>query len=126
MADYVSRCCGTAVVPTGNRGSYSYYLSPGDFLGLHRDVDLCDVTLITVLHDDTSPSDPAGGLVVYRGQPQTSLSQIRGQPHQGADLVKARAGQSILILGGMVPHRVVPIGSSGTRVISALCFTASF
>jgi hypothetical protein len=39
-------------------------------------------------------------------------------------LIKARPGQSILLLGGLVPHRVEPLGPVGQRVISALCFRA--
>ena len=62
---FLSAQCGHPIVPSGNRGSYSYYVEPGDHLGLHLDVDTCDVTLITVLHDDTDPADPGGGLAVY-------------------------------------------------------------
>jgi hypothetical protein len=30
-----------------------------------------------------------------------------------------------VILGGLVPHRVLPRGARGQRVISALCFRAA-
>lgn len=120
----LSEQCGLPVVPSGNRGSYSYYVQPGDFLDTHLDIDTCDVTLITVLYDDIDPADPAGGLAVYPGAFGAPLSSIRGAPEQGVALVKARPGQSIVILGGLVPHRVVPLGARGQRVISALCFEA--
>jgi hypothetical protein len=121
----LSAQCGTPVEPSGNRGSYSYYVQPGDFLDTHLDIDTCDVTLITVLHDDTDPSDRAGGLAVYPGRFGAPLRSIRAAPEAGVAIVKARPGQSILILGGLVPHRVEPLGQAGQRIISALCFRAA-
>ena len=117
--------CGVLVAPTGNRGSYSYYVQPGDFLDTHLDIDTCDVTLITVLHDDTDPTAPGGGLAVYPHQFGASLARIRAAPGAGVTVVKARPGQSIVLLGGLVPHRVEPLGPSGQRIISALCFRAT-
>lgn len=122
---YISQQCGTTIKPSGNRGSYSFYVQPGDFLDLHLDVDRCDVTLITVLHDDIPPQDSSGGLLIYRGMVDVPLSHIRLDPDNGAELVKAQPGQSILILGGMIPHRVLPLGTAGQRAISVLCFRAS-
>jgi hypothetical protein len=121
----LSAQCGAHIVPSGNRGSYSYYVQPGDFLDTHLDVDTCDVTLITVLHDDTDPRDPRGGLAAYPGMLGAPLSGIRAAPERGRALIKARPGQSILLLGGLVPHRVEPLGPAGQRVISALCFRAA-
>jgi hypothetical protein len=121
---FLSAQCGQPIGPSGNRGSYSYYVEPGDHLGLHLDVDTCDVTLITVLQDDTDPRDPAGGLAVYPRALGAPLREVRAAPEDGMALVKARPGQSIVILGGLVPHRVLPLGGSGQRIISALCFCA--
>ena len=120
---FLSAQCGQPIGPSGNRGSYSYYVEPGDHLGLHLDVDTCDVTLITVLQDDTDPRDPGGGLAVYPRALGAPLRAVRAAPEDGMALVKARPGQSIVILGGLVPHRVLPLGS-GQRIISALCFCA--
>jgi hypothetical protein len=121
----LSAHCGTPVLPSGNRGSYSYYVQPGDFLDIHLDVDTCDVTLITVLHDDTDPRDRAGGLAVYPGMLGAPLGAVRAAPDRGVSIVKARPGQSILLLGGLVPHRAEPLGPNGQRVVSALCFRAA-
>jgi hypothetical protein len=122
---FLSEQCGVRVVPSGNRGSFSYYAEPGDFLDTHLDVDTCDVTLITVLYDDIDPSSPEGALATYPGAFGVPLSMVRAFPGEGVALVKARPGQSIVILGGLVPHRVVPVGLRGQRVISALCFEAA-
>ena len=121
----LSAHCGARIEPSGNRGSYSYYVQPGDFLDTHLDVDTCDVTLITVLHDDTDPADAAGGLAVYPGALGAPLRQVRAAPEAGVGVVKASPGQSIVILGGLVPHRVIPLGPWGQRIISALCFRAT-
>ena len=124
LHEFLSAHCGQPIGPSGNRGSYSYYVEAGDHLDLHLDVDTCDVTLITVLHDDTDPSDPGGALAVYPRAFGAPLRSVRAAPEEGAVLVKARPGQSIVILGGLVPHRVLPLGGSGQRIISALCFRA--
>jgi hypothetical protein len=121
----LSEQCGARVVPSGNRGSYSYYVEPGDFLDTHLDIDTCDVTLITVLYDDIDPNDSAGALAVYPGAFAAHLGAIRAAPEEGVAYIKARAGESIVILGGLVPHRVVPLPARGQRVISALCFQAA-
>lgn len=121
---FLSQQCGAPVTPTGNRGSYSFYVAPGDYLGLHLDIDSCDVTLITVLSDDAGPDDPAGGLLVHLGAFGGTLDQARRSSGQGTALVKAQAGQSIVLLGGLLPHETVPLGGSGQRIISALCFRA--
>jgi len=122
---FLAAHCGVPIVPSGGRGSYSYYVRPGDFLDTHLDIDTCDVTLITVLQDDTDPRGRPGGLAVYPGRLGASLGQIRSAPGDGVAMVKARPGQSIVLLGGLVPHRVEPLADTGQRVISALCFRAT-
>lgn len=124
LADFLSDTCGVPVVPSGNRGSYSYYARPGDFLDLHRDIETCDVAMITGLHDNSDPCDQAGGLVLYPNRIYESLSAIRARPNEGAGLVKLTSGQSIIMLGGVVPHRVLPVRQGQVRIISVLCFRA--
>ena len=122
---FLSAQCGTAIVPSGNRGSYSFYVEPGDHLGLHLDVDTCDVTLITVLHDDTDPAEPGrrAGRLPRRASGRRSR-EVRAAPEDGMALIKARPARASCILGGLVPHRVLPLGPWGQRIISALCFRA--
>lgn len=117
----LSRMCGTPIRPAGSRGSYSYYVERDDHLGLHLDIVTCDVTVISVL-TDSSP-DHGGSLVVQRGNVGVPLSALRRSPQAGEEVVKCAAGSTIVILGGLVPHRVLPL-VSGQRVISALCFEA--
>jgi hypothetical protein len=39
-------------------------------------------------------------------------------------IVRAMAGQTVVLLGSLVPHRTIPLDGQGQRVISALCFQA--
>ena len=64
-------------------------------------------------------------MLVYPGHAGRPLSTIRAAPLEGARLIKAAPGSSILIFGGLVAHRVLPVPSLGQRVISALCFLAT-
>jgi hypothetical protein len=125
LSDYLSSVCGTPITPSGNRGSYSYYVHDGDYLGLHLDIETCDVTLITVLRDDAGPKDSSGGLLVHAGHLGSSLHAVRRAPQEGLGLVKAAPGQSIVLLGGLLPHETVPTSPSCPRVIAALCFAAA-
>ena len=123
LSAFLSELCGGPIRPSGGRGSYSYYVAPGDHLGLHLDIVTCDVTVISVLSD--SCPDEGGSLAVLRNAVGVPLSQLRRSHRSDEEVVKAPAGTMIVILGGLVPHRVLPITSQGQRVISALCFQAA-
>jgi hypothetical protein len=119
---YLSQLCGGPIRPSGSRGSYGYYVAPADYLGLHLDIVTCDVTVISVLAD-SSPDD-GGALAVQRGSVGVPLSILRRSAHVREEVVKAPAGATIVLLGGLVPHRVLPL-ARGQRAISALCFEAA-
>src|SRR5689334_13755228 len=69
----------------------------------------------------TVPARSASGLVPqYVG---ASLPVVRRSGSRGMT-VKLRPGQSLVMLGGLVPHRVLPVHSGQARVVSALCFVA--
>jgi hypothetical protein len=127
-ADWLQRLlsgqCGLPVVPSGNRGSYSYYARAGDFLDLHLDIDTCDLAMISVLHDGSHPAAQSGALVVYPSRIGEPLPAIHANPRRGACLVKVHTGQSIVMLGGLLPHRVLPVVEHQLRCISVLCFRA--
>lgn len=73
MVAAVCAVCGVVCAPAGG-GTYSYY-QPGDFLGLHRDIERCDLTVISCLRQ----SGPAGGgtLRVYPAYMESPLSHAR-------------------------------------------------
>lgn len=119
----LSALCGATMVPTGARGSFSYYFS-GAFLALHRDIPTCDLSLITMLSDTTPPRIGAGCLSVYRDRNHEVLSSIRATPRWGAERVEIDIGYTALILGGLIAHEVLPVAAGHQRVISVLCFQA--
>lgn len=125
LSEYLSSLCGVAITPAGTRGSFSYYIHDGDYLGLHLDIETCDVTLITTLRDDAGPNDSSGALLLHIEHLGSNLHAVRHAPQQGLCMVKAIPGQSVLLLGGLLPHETVPITPGGSRIISALCFTAT-
>ena len=123
VARRLSRVTGRRITQAGNRGSYSYY-EGGHFLALHRDIPTCDLSVITVLLDDSDPADPRGGLLFYPDRCDEPLSTIRDTPRGGARVLKPSRGETIVIAGGEAAHRVLPMAPGTTRVISVLCFRA--
>ena len=116
--------CSGRVKPSGARGSFSYYTRPGDHLDTHVDIVTCDVTVITVVQDSTPHDDPGGSLEVYSNCSGAPLSSAHQPGVRPTAIIKAPQASSVVILGGLVPHGIVPLGEHGTRVISALCFEA--
>jgi hypothetical protein len=123
MLDFLQKICALPVAPTGRRGTFNYYLRHGDFIDLHLDVLHCELVVLTALHDRSEASHPGGAYVVYPQYLGAPLSQVRRDRHKG-ELVKLRPGQSLVMFGGLVPHRVVPVHAAQKRVVSALCFKA--
>jgi hypothetical protein len=117
---FVGRMVGVPVSASGSQGSYSYYVRPGDYLGLHRDIDECDVAVITCLCD----TGGSGTLRLYPGRAAEPLSRIRATPQEGRVEIGLRAGQTIVLMGGVVPHVTSPMDANQKRIISALCYRA--
>jgi hypothetical protein len=112
----------TRIKPTGARGTYTYYAREGDFLALHRDILQCDLTLITCLFDHSkSATNNLGGILrLYPNHKLQPLSSIN--PHSANTDLRLEIGQSIALLGGIVPHEVLPTSAGQIRVVSVLCF----
>jgi hypothetical protein len=126
QADWLQRCLedvvGTALAPSGPRGTYTFYIRPGDFLALHRDIDICDVAAITCLQDGPYTPPGAGSLYLYPTRAHEPLSSIRADPRPGRLEVKLEPAQTIVLLGGLVPHYLSPVAPNQARIISVLCF----
>ncbi len=118
----LEKLCQTRIKPTGARGTYSYYARDGDFLALHRDILQCDLTLITCLFDHTKgAANSLGG--VLRLYPNHSLQPLSSiNPHSSSTDLRLKVGQSIALLGGIVPHEVLPTSPGQIRIVSVLCF----
>jgi hypothetical protein len=122
--DLLAQLCGVALRPSGACGGFTYYSRPGDHLALHRDVERCDVTVITCL-EETHPEGTAGKLVVYPDRVNDPLSALRDTPNDGAVPQMLLPGQTILLFGGIVPHQILPVAENQVRIVSILCYEAT-
>ena len=110
------------VKPTGENGTYSYYEPQGDFLGLHRDIITCELAVITCLYDNSNPHDMGGALCIYPDRMLEPLENIRRSPDQGNMKLSILPGQSLVFLGGFLPHTLMPTGPGQLRVVAVLCY----
>ncbi len=112
------------LIPTGEVGTYSYYVRPGDHLDIHRDIVTCDVAVISCLQDSARNED-GGRLCLYPDRLLEPLSSIRATPQLGAVKARVEPGQTIVLYGGLVPHALLPVAEGQARIVSVLCFRAS-
>jgi hypothetical protein len=117
------RLTGISWQPSGRHGSYSYYERPGQYLGLHRDVDICDLAIITCVFERRADDGSAAGMLcLYPGRTGERLSEIRRAPTRGAVYLRLDPGQSLILLGGIVPHWLVPVVVGQVRIVAPLCY----
>jgi hypothetical protein len=123
VLETLERITGLAWTPSGRQGSYSYYRRPGQYLGLHRDVDVCDLAIITCV-DERLPlsAGPSGMLCLYPDRTRERLSEIRRSPDRGPVLMRLEAGSSLILLGGMIPHWLMPVAAGQVRIVAPLCY----
>jgi hypothetical protein len=114
------RICGIGAVPTGG-GTYTYYEQPGDFLALHRDIVTCDLAVITCLAD-TAEASAGGGLLVYPEHIRQPLTSARAAGMGAATPVPLGRGETVALLGGIVPHEVAPMQPGKERIVSVMCY----
>lgn len=119
----LARLTGAAWEPSGLQATYSYYRAPGHYLGLHRDVDVCDLAVIACVADDgPAGGDAASGVLhAYPGRAGDTLAAIRADRH-GAVAIRLAPGDVVVLLGGVVPHEVSPVGGRRCRIVAPLCF----
>lgn len=122
LANYVSKICGIPVKLAGV-GSFSYY-EPGDFLALHRDIVACDITLLTCLRDTTTGTSDRRGLRIYPAYARLPLTQLRADDAPAHIDLYLDRGQTAVLLGGIVPHEVLPMTADQHRTVSVVCMTA--
>jgi hypothetical protein len=120
----LDRWTGIAWKPLSPQGSFSFYDRPGHHLGLHRDIQSCDLTCIINcgLAGDGSGSE----LIVYPASVKTPLDQVRAGVETGeldGRTITMEPGQAALIFGGLIPHRVTPVVGRLQRTVAPICFT---
>jgi hypothetical protein len=122
VRDLLQQVTGTPLVPTGVRGTYSYYARPGDYLALHRDIVTCDVAVITCLNEGPNVTGSSGMLCLYPDRIYEPLSAIRDTLEEKAVGVRLMPKQTIVLFGGIVPHMLLPVAYQQVRIISVLCY----
>jgi hypothetical protein len=120
---FLCQLTGVQLSPTGQHGTYSYYLTSGDHLALHRDIETCDLTVITCLHSRIGQTQ-GGTLYLYPTHLFEPLSTIRRNLDQGALGINLQPGQSIVFFGGIVPHYLSYVAPGQERIVSVLCYAA--
>jgi hypothetical protein len=123
VLETLERITGLPWMPSGQQGSYSYYRRPGQYLGLHRDVDVCDLAIITCVDERLPPSPGSSGLLcLYPDRTRERLSDIRTTPNEGPVLLRLEPGSSLILLGGMIPHWLMPVAAGHVRIVAPLCY----
>jgi hypothetical protein len=124
ILEFLRDLCNAKLKPTGALGTYSFYAQSGDYLAIHRDIETCDVAVITCLYNGPQRSACGGALCLYPTRLFEPLSAIRSTPERGAVVVHLEPGQTIVMFGGIIPHTLLPVAPGQTRIVSVLCYRA--
>ena len=124
LLDFLRGLTHGGLTPTGPSGTYSYYVRPGDFLDIHRDIVDCDVAVISCLTEGPMDDGDGGRLCLYPERLLEPLSSIRATPQKGAVKVRLELGQTIVLYGGIIPHALLRVAKDQARVVSVLCYRA--
>lgn len=124
LLDFLRGLTHNGLTPTGPCGTYSYYVRPGDFLDIHRDIVECDVAVISCVNDGPMDDGDGGRLCLYPERLFEPLSSIRATPQKGAVKVRLDPGQTIVLYGGIVPHALLKVAEGQARIVSVLCYRA--
>jgi hypothetical protein len=122
MLRFLRQLTGVAPVPNSRFGGYIYYTRPGDYVGVHRDDETCEVAAITCLYDGPHAAADGGALFVYPMRIAQPLAAIRATPDEGAVRLRLRPGQTLVMFGRLLPHAVLPVAAGQRRIVSALCY----
>lgn len=122
VLNFLRQLTAPSLVPTGVRGTYSYYVRTGDFLAVHRDIQTCDLAVITCLQDGAVVEGDGGNLCLYPDRFLEPLSAVRSTPEEGALRLRLDAGQTIALCGGIIPHALLPVAEGQKRIVSVLCY----
>jgi hypothetical protein len=100
--------------------AYAYHRARGHNLGLHRDHPSCELAVITCIDDQPGEG---GDLLLYPQRVTEPLSAIRATPDQGCVRLRLRPGDTAVMFGNEIPHRVTPmLGEGRTRITAAVCY----
>lgn len=116
------RATGRRWLPRRRGGSYIYYRRTSQSFGLHRDRRQCGLAVITCLADRPGRG---GDLVLYPRRAGESLAAILASPRRGAFRIRLKPGESLLLDGRRIAHRVTRLGRGRLRITAATCYYAA-
>lgn len=122
MIRFINQWSGFELEPSCERGTYSYYMRSGDHLSIHRDVNSCELVVITCLHSAGKRDESSGALCLYPTRAQEPISAIRANPSLDILPIHLGVGQSIIMRGGVIPHALSPLHAGQFRIVSILCY----
>jgi hypothetical protein len=120
---FIAEQVGLSVRPCAAQATYSIYSGAGAGLGIHRDVPGCDLALIVCLYDN-DPLYEGGCTEAWPQDLITPLDELRAGASSSSTIYGLSSGQSMLLHGGMVPHRIRETGSGRFRAVALMCFEA--
>ena len=103
------------------RASYLFY-EPGDFIGLHTDLDACQVTLVTSVLGSPDPLVLHPELAAMPGPVLLALSRRSAGVPAGGEPVAVPHGGVLVLRGSRVPHHRPPARSE--CAVATLCYAA--
>lgn len=121
MAAFVGSRVGAPVQPLGEQATFAIYDGPGAGLGIHRDVTGCDLALITCLADN-DPDYEGGCIEAWPIDLCTPLDELRVGAGGPSVSLALQPGQTMLLHGGLVPHRICCTAMGRRRVVALMCF----
>lgn len=100
--ELLERIAGRPLTPT--RGCYIYY-EPGDFIGLHKDAAVCEVTLITSISGALDPLVIHPSLIGVPPEELVAISRAySSMPPGGTGVTVPSGGSFLMLMGSTVPH----------------------
>ena len=120
LSNTLHRLTGQRWVPRRSSGFvYTYYQTVGHNNGLHRDVEPCELSLVTCVDDQPGAG---GDLLLYPRRVSERLSAIRATPDDGCVRLRLQPGETLVMFGREIAHRVTPVGPGRTRVTASICY----
>ncbi|WP_203231169.1 hypothetical protein [Nocardioides caldifontis] len=114
------RCATDVPWQPAGPGSWSYYRRSGHHLGLHQDLAVCDLAVITCVVDEGDSRD-SGVLRLWPSRVRDDLDAIRRDPTGAVD-IRLQAGETLVLLGGIVAHQLMPLAPDHVRIVAPLCY----
>lgn len=121
VLDALASLTGRRWQPSGAAGSFLYYRRPGHHLDLHRDIEACELAVVTCLYEHGA-AGTGGMMCLYPERQSEPLAAIRATQREGALVFRLPVGHSLVQFGGSVAHAVLPVGPGHTRIVAPLCF----